>query len=200
MRKNKMFGKRRVDAQSKEHCLKYAVFKKMYGKISIEIDILTPCLRRLRDGKLVNTYFVEGCPSKKELKDWEFDWNLEVRKGNTIMQLYAEGDSRLQGLVSTRIRKDAFAVDINLVESAPMNNPHNKKYIQKEYEGVGGHLFAEAIRQSYEAGYGGFVIFTAKSNLIDHYQKELGAILANPKERTMYINERSAKVLYDRYF
>ena len=62
------------------------------------------------------------------------------------MQLYAKEDERLQGLVATRIRDDIQAIEISLVESAPMNNPHNAKCIEKEYEGVGGHLFAEAIR------------------------------------------------------
>ena len=70
------------------------------------------------------------------------------------MQLYAEGDSRLQGLVSTKIRKDIRAIEINLVEASPINNPHNKMFVRKEYEGIGGHLFAEAIRQSYDAGFG----------------------------------------------
>ena len=45
----------------------YAVLEKRCGKIKIEIDILTPCLKRIRDGKVANTYFVEGLPLKKEL-------------------------------------------------------------------------------------------------------------------------------------
>ena len=178
----------------------YALLKNGCGKISIEIDKLTPCLKRMVDDKLVNTYFVEGLPSKKELLDWEFDWYEEERKGYRIMQLYAENDSRLQGLVSTKIRKDINAIEVNLVEAAPMNNPHKGTCVGKEYEGVGGHLFAEAIRQSYAEGYDGFVMFVAKTDLIKYYEKMLGAKLANYKERIMYINERMAKKLYEQYF
>lgn len=178
----------------------YAVLEKRCGKINIEIDILTSCLKRIRDGKVVNTYFVEGLPLKKELDNWEFDWCEEAQKGYRIMQLYAEGDSRLQGLVSTKIRKDIHAIEINLVEASPINNPHNKMFVRKEYEGIGGHLFAEAIRQSYDAGFDGFVMFVAKTDLINYYEEKIGAYLINNKTRVMCIDERSAKRPYEQYF
>ena len=170
------------------------------GIINIDIDTLTFCLKRLKDAAIVDTYFVEGIPVKEDLDDWEFDWKLEREKGCTIMQLYAIEDERLQGLVSTRIRNDIQAIEISLIESAPINNSHNIKCIEKEYEGVGGHLFAEAIRQSYEAGFEGFVVFISKSNLIHYYFEKLGATLVNSKTRLMCIDERSAKVIYEKYF
>ena len=188
------------DVQYSRNMLKYAVLQKECGKISIEIDILTPCLKRVEDGMLIDTYFMEGLPTKKELLNWEFDWSQEAKKGYTVMRLYARGDSRLQGLISTKIRKDIHAIEINLVEAAPMNNPHNKMFVRKEYEGIGGHLFAEAIRQSYIAGFDGFVMFVAKTDLIKYYEDTLEAKVANFKERTMYIDERSAKKIYVQYF
>lgn len=93
-----------------------------------------------------------------------------------------------------------YAVYIDIVESAPFNNPHNKKYVSKEYAGVGGHLFAEAVRESINQGFGGFVYFKAKTKLIDYYQEHLGAVLVNHRESIMMIDERSAKKLNDRYY
>ena len=106
---------------------------------------------------------------------------------------------RVQGLIATKVRKDLFAVEVDIVESAPFNNPHNKYFKLKEYDGVGGHLFAEAIRQSYENGFDGFVTFTAKTNLIEYYIKELGATQVGNTQK-MFIDERSARKLYERYF
>ncbi len=93
-----------------------------------------------------------------------------------------------------------LAYHIDIAEAAPFNNPHHKSYVKKEYDGVGGHLFAEAVRKSYEDGFGGAVYFTAKSDLIEHYQKELGAILTNPRLRLMFIDETAAMKLYERYY
>ena len=105
-------------------------------------------------------------------------------------------------MVAMKAEASAKAVRIDVVEAAPHNNPHNPNNATKakEYSGVGGHLFAEAARQSKEMGYGGFVYFQAKTNLIDHYQNELGAILINPKHRIMAIDEQAAKSLIDRYY
>lgn len=91
-------------------------------------------------------------------------------------------------------------MNVGLVESAPFNSRHNKKIQQKEYSGVGSHLFAEVVKQSVENGFEGFISFKAKSSLIEYYQKELGAILINRKTRTMYIDEEGAKILYERYY
>lgn len=177
-------------------------FKKdvLNGKINIEVDEFTPCLKRLRDSKIVDTMFKVGTPSTTQLKNWEFDWSVEESKGFKVSQLYAKGDKRIQGLIATKPRKDMLAIEIDIVESAPFNNPHNKSFKKKEYAGIGGHLFAEAVRQSYEEGFDGFVVFKAKSNLIKYYEKELGAILFNPKDRMMCIDERGAKILYEKYF
>lgn len=89
------------------------------------------------------------------------------------------------------MRNSAVLVDI--VEAAPFNNPHNKHYVGKEYSGIGGRLFAEAVRESFIQSFGGYVYFVAKYDLIEHYQKELGAVLLNPKCRILAIEEGSAK-------
>lgn len=73
----------------------------------------------------------------------------------------ASGDSRTQGLLAYR-ETDYQSVYVALVEAAPHNNKHNTTVEGKKYNGVGAHLFAEAVKKSYELGYNGFVDFTAK--------------------------------------
>lgn len=165
----------------------------------IKLDELTPCLRRASDGKIVETTVVE-LSSARGLKDWEFDWARPIRAGEKVLGLKAKGDDRLQGLVALVPDPKNYAMRVDIVESAPFNNPHNKKFVTKEYVGVGGHLFAEAVRQSYDAGFDGYVVFRAKTNLIEHYEKALGAILISPRERLMVIDEKGAKILYERYY
>ncbi len=56
------------------------------------------------------------------------------------------------------------------------------------------------IKISFEQGFGGFVYFTAKSDLIEYYKEEFGAILINARDRTMVIEEEAAIKLYKLYF
>lgn len=167
---------------------------------TIEIDELTPCLRRMSDGKIIDTTVLDVTPTKAEFEDWEFDWTLPQKNGYIVRAIKANGDDRIQGMVALKPDAQNYAVNIDIVEAAPFNNPHNKAYVKKEYSGIGGHLFAEAVKESMAQGYDGYVYFKAKTDLIKHYQNELGAVLINPKERIMAIDERSAKVLYDRYY
>lgn len=166
----------------------------------IEIDELTPCLRRMSDNKIIDTSVVDVSPTKEDFKDWEFDWTIPQKNGYTIRGIKADGDDRIQGMVAMKSDPQNYAINVDIVEAAPFNNPHNKVYVEKEYSGIGGHLFAEAVKESMAQGYDGYVYFKAKTDLIEHYQKELGAVLINPKERIMAIDERSAKVLYDKYY
>lgn len=168
--------------------------------IKINIDELTPCLRRLSDNKIVDTQVVKIKPKKSDFKDWEFDWSIPSRNGYSVYGITANGDPRIQGLIALKEDSQSSIIKVDIAEAAPFNNPHNSNFKEKEYNGVGGHLFAEAVRQSYEAGFDGAVYFTAKSNLIEHYEKELGAILIDPVTRVMFIDENAAKKLYDRYY
>jgi hypothetical protein len=168
----------------------------------ITIDELSPCLRKANTGEIVDTTVKAIKPTRANFSGWEFDWTKPNRDGFTVFALYAKGDNRIQGMVSMKADPSAKAIKIDVVESAPHNNPHNPINVSnaKEYLGVGGHLFAEAARQSKKLGYDGFVFFQAKTNLIEHYQNELGAILINPRERIMAIDENAAKILIERYY
>jgi len=75
----------------------------------------------------------------------------------------------IQGVLSIRREKDH--VFMNLLENAPFNIGKNK-----QYEGVAGNLVAFACKISFQAGFEGFLAFTAKTKLIKHYEENLGAI------------------------
>ena len=107
-----------------------------------------------------------------------------------------KNESEIQGLVAlTKLERDS-AVYVNIVEAAPHNLGVNK-----QYNGVGGHLYAIAVQKSIENGYGGFVFMDAKNlELVEHYEKTLGAtLLGRPHQYRMFINEESAQKLIDIY-
>ncbi|MFI5164567.1 MAG: hypothetical protein ACHQHP_04880 [Bacteroidia bacterium] len=82
---------------------------------------------------------------------------------------------------------------MELVESAPFNLGRNKLY-----EGVSGNLVAFACKVSFQHGFGGFVSFTAKTKLIEHYERTLGAY--NFGNHLMIIHAKTAQQLIDKYF
>lgn len=168
---------------------------------NVEIDRLTPCLYRNSDGKTVDTSVEKISPDAKSFSDWEFDWTEPERDGYSVFALKADGDDRVQGLISLINDKKDYAVNIGIVEAAPHNNLHNpnNKSGQKEYDGVGGHLFAEAAKQSKNAGYDGFVFFDAKTDLIEHYKEHIGATQIGNSQR-MFIDENAAEALLSKYY
>ncbi len=80
-----------------------------------------------------------------------------------------------------------------LLENAPFNIGNNKLY-----EGVAGNLVAHACKVSFQQGFDGFIAFTAKTNLIEHYQNKLGAYTLGGHR--MIIPTDAAQVLVDKYF
>ena len=101
---------------------------------------------------------------------WNFNWKQEFN--NNIREVYKltiiNNPTIIQGLLSFTIKTDHIYMD--LVESAPFNLGRNKLY-----EGVPGNLVAFACKASFQNGFDGFVSFTAKTKLISHYEKTLGA-------------------------
>lgn len=185
--------------------MKYPEWKEKYLKnnkkdsiINIEVDEMTPCLRRLKDNAIIKTDVREIKYKKSDFKDWLFDWSKTEKNGYQILALYADGDNRIQGAISIKPRKDNLTIEIDIAESAPFNSSYNKKIKSKEYSGVGAHLFAEVCKRSFDLGYDGYVEFTAKTNLISYYQKELGAVVIGGQK--MVIDEISARKLVDRYY
>lgn len=126
-------------------------------------------------------------------KDWNFDWKLEFNDlTKEVYKLSIVNNSDIiQGLLSITIESDH--IYMNLLESSPFNIGKDKLY-----EGVAGNLVAYACKVSFQKGYDGFVAFTAKSNLIKHYEKSLGAY--HFKSQRMIIDTDSAKFLVTKYF
>lgn len=97
----------------------------------------------------------------------------------------------IQGLMSLEVKTDH--VYMHLVESAPFN-----KGKTKVYSGVPGNLVAFACKLSFQRGHEGNVSFLAKTKLVEHYEKSLGAFHFGG--RVMIIETKAALKLIGRYF
>jgi hypothetical protein len=126
-------------------------------------------------------------------KGWLFNWTQELRQ--TDREVYkltiVNNPTIIQGLISFSIKLDN--VFMHLVESAPFNIGQNKIY-----EGVPGNLVAFACKTSFKNGLQGFVSFFSKTNLINHYVKNLGAYHFGG--HLMVISSVPAQILVDKYF
>lgn len=124
---------------------------------------------------------------------WSFNWKSELANDQRdVFKLTISNNPQIvQGLLSLSIEPDH--VYMHLLENAPFNIGQ-----QKLYEGVAGNLVAHACKVSFQQGYEGFVSFTAKTKLIAHYEKTLGAYTLGGHR--MIIPTDAAKVLIDKYF
>ncbi len=126
-------------------------------------------------------------------KGWKFDWKqeLESNKKEVFKLTIQNNPNIIQGLLSLSIESDH--VYMHLVENAPFNIG-----LDKLYEGVAGNLVAYACKLSFQNDLDGFVSFTAKTKLVEHYANTLGAYLLSGNR--MVIPSISAKNLVDKYF
>lgn len=126
-------------------------------------------------------------------KGWNFDWKSEFNdiKKEVYKLTIEHNPNIIQGLLSVTIETDHIYMD--LLESAPFNIGKNKLY-----EGVAGNLVAYACKLSFQKGYEGFVAFKAKTQLIEHYEKTLGAF--HFKNQRMIIETKASKFLVEKYF
>lgn len=124
---------------------------------------------------------------------WNFDWKAELANNSKeVFKLTIHNNpSIIQGLLSLTLEFDH--VYMHLLENAPFNIGQNKLY-----EGVAGNLVAHACKVSFQQGFDGFVAFTAKTKLIQHYEKTLGAYTLGGYR--MIIPTNSAQILIDKYF
>lgn len=124
---------------------------------------------------------------------WRFSWKSEFKKPERdIYKLTIVGNPKIiQGLVSLEVKKDH--VYMHLIESAKFNIGKNKVYL-----GIPGNLVAFACKLSFQRGGDGYVSFTAKTKLIDHYIDTLGAIHFGG--HLMVITTESALKLIGKYF
>ena len=124
---------------------------------------------------------------------WNFNWKQEL--ANNSREVYkltiVNNPTIIQGLLSFTLKTDHIYME--LIESAPFNLGKNKLY-----EGVPGNLVAFACKISFQYGFDGFVSFTAKTKLIEHYEKTLGAYHFG--NHLMIIQNSVAQQLINKYF
>jgi hypothetical protein len=161
------------------------------------VDKLTNSIENVVTGDSFKTEI--SVLTKSELKlvtknnGWVFDWRKELKEpSRDIYKLTITGNpSVIQGLMSIEVKEDH--VFMHLVESAPYNKGKSKMY-----SGVPGNLVAFACKVSFQRGHEGNVSFISKTQLIDHYEKTLGAFHFGG--RIMIIETIAALKLIDRYF
>ena len=166
-------------------------------ELDFEIDFLTNSIRNTISGDSFRTEVLRL--TKVDLKQitkkngWNFNWKTEL--ADNSKEVYkltiADNPNIVQGLISFTINADHIYMD--LLENAPFNLGRNKLY-----EGVAGNLVAYACKISFQHGFAGYVSFTAKTRLIEHYQKTLNATTFGGQ--LMVINTLAANILIDKYF
>ena len=171
--------------------------KSIKYQLNIEIDKLT--------NSIVNTISGDSFPTdvhplnKTDLKavtkknGWLFHWANEYKMNDR--QVYKltirNNPTIIQGLISISDFGDHFY--LHLIESAPFNLGKHKLY-----EGVPGNLFAFTCKISWDKGYQGFVSFTSKTRLIEHYEHTIGATHIGGQK--MVIFPKEALKLIKKYY
>lgn len=165
--------------------------------LDIIIDKLTNSIENVVSGDSFQTEIsilnLEDIKTISRKNGWVFDWKLEFR--NPIKEVYKltiiGNPNIIQGLVCIEVKSDH--IFMHLIESAPFNKGKNKVY-----NGVPGNLVAFACKLSFQRGFQGAISFLSKSQLIEHYEKTLGAFhLSN---RVMIIETKEALKLIGKYF
>ncbi len=171
--------------------------KEQKTQLDFVIDELTNSIQNTISGDSFQTEISRLIKSDLKLvtkkNGWNFDWKKEF--DDNTREVYkltiTNNPTIIQGLLSFRIKLDHIYMD--LLESAPFNLGKNKLYV-----GVPGNLVAFACKVSFQRGFDGFVSFTAKTKLIAHYEKTLGAYHFG--NQLMIIHTQAAQLLIDKYF
>lgn len=154
--------------------------KENIGSLDIDIDEFVPCLKNTKTGEIVDT--IVETVDKKQLKEYNIKngWYINWSKVPNDVQVHAlkiKGSDRIEGLIGLRNDNDAQAMYIHWAVAAPHNNKLQGVIGEKEYTGVGGHLFAVAAEESIKNGYGGcFYGIAANEKLAEYYCTKTGAI------------------------
>ena len=124
---------------------------------------------------------------------WQFDWKYEFKQPerDVYKLTIVNNPNIIQGMISLEVKSDH--VYMHLLENAPFNFGKNKMYA-----GVAGNLVAFACKMSWDRGNEGFVVFQSKTQLIQHYEKMLGAV--HEGGHTMIIYPHAALKLIQTYF
>ena len=171
--------------------------KEKNTELDFLVDKLTNSIENVVTGDSFQT--VVSLVSTTDLKSiikkngWLFNWKFEHKQPEReVYKLTIVGNENIvQGLMCVEIKQDH--VYMHLVENSPFNRGKTKMYA-----GVPGNLVAFACRLSFQRGHEGNVSFLSKTDLIEHYEKTLGAFHFGG--RIMIIETKSAIKLINRYF
>jgi hypothetical protein len=166
-------------------------------ELDFEIDKITESIENAETGETLDTLVLPV--TKADLEEatrkngWLFDWKQEFSEPERqVYKLVAEQEPKtIHGMVS--LEKRTGHVFMTLIENAPFNIGKGKKYL-----GVACNLTAYGCKLSLVYGFGGVVAFDAKTALIPHYEKTLGAVRIG--EKRMAIMEDKAMFLLEKYF
>lgn len=147
------------------------------GNIDIEIDGFAPCLIEYKTGRVVNTTVKEMKRSElkgyNKLSGWGSNWT-KVPHDQIIKAIFAEGNEEIQGLIAYKPVHENSTIKIHWIVANPKSNGHLTK--DKEYKGIGAHLFAIAAKASFDEGYDGYVESNAANRkLLNYYISKIGA-------------------------
>ena len=165
--------------------------------LDFEVDKLTNSIENVKTGEVFDTEIIQLSleNGNREVKksEWLFNWKKEIQTENRqVFKLITPQNPKIiHGLLSVEDKNDH--IFMYLLESAKFNKGQSKVYV-----GVPANLVAYACKISFERGYDGFVAFDAKSAIIEHYKKTLGA--THFKGLKMFIETDAARKLVNRYF
>jgi len=161
------------------------------------VDNLTNSIENVVSGDSfateISVITITDLKSVAKKNGWNFNWRDEFKEPerDVYKLTIVNNQNIIQGLVSLEVKEDH--VYMHLVESAPFNKGKNKIYT-----GVAGNLVAFACKLSFQRGHKGNVSFLSKTQLIEHYEKTLGAIHFGG--RIMIIETNTALKLINKYF
>ena len=154
--------------------------------LSVEIDKYVPCLIRNSDKAVVRTFVSEA--SDADLRgynsrtgwcvNWQKDMRIDKLTGRPIRRykLLVEDNDEIQGLLGL-VEPEEPGEPLSV--SWAVANPNSQSRVvgvgNKEYIGIGGHLFAVACEKSKELGLDGeWVGFARNSDLDRYYVEKVG--------------------------
>lgn len=100
-------------------------------------------------------------------KSGQFDFNWNAEKLNDVYKLIAEGINEPLGLISLVDRPEDFAIEIHLIAVSKDNKGKKRKY-----DRIAGNMIAFACKESFAAGYDGYICLKPKTLISDHYREK----------------------------
>lgn len=140
--------------------------------ITFKVDELTPCLKDVQTGDIVDTEVVrlkrKSFLAKFNKKTgWYINWS-KMPDEVEIYALVLKGTMDIQGLIGLSNDMGANAAYVYWACSAPHNN--SWEYGTQRYKGVGGHLLAIAAYKSTEWKHDGvFHADAMDQEILNHY-------------------------------